>query len=133
MSVLALLFLASCEAGLQTRTPSLAIAPADLRAIDGDTLSWRGERVRLVGFDTPEIFSPQCASEAVKGQAAKRMLAGMISDARSASLAIGPERDRYGRTLAVLFLDGADVGPRLVASGLARRYESGRRQSWCDA
>jgi micrococcal nuclease len=132
-SLLALLVLASCEAGLQTEAPTSAIAPADLRAIDGDTVSWRGERVRLVGFDTPEIFSPQCASEAQKGQAAKRMLAGMIANARSADLAIRPERHRYGRILAVLFLDETNVGPRLMAAGLARRYEGGRRQSWCGA
>lgn len=132
-TLLALLLLASCNAGLQTGMPTQAVAPADLRVIDGDTVSWRGERVRLVGFDTPEIFSPRCASEAQTGEMARRMLAGMIATARSAELAIRPERDRYGRTLAVLLLDGADVGPRLVAAGLARPYEAGRRQSWCGA
>lgn len=111
--------------------PTQAVIPTDLRVIDGDTLSWRGERVRLVGFDTPEIFSPRCASEVHKGQAAKRMLAGLIARARSADLAIHPERDRYGRMLATLSLDGTDVGRSLVAAGLARPYLSGRRQGWC--
>lgn len=132
-TLLALFLLASCQAGLQTGMPTQAVAPAELRAIDGDTVSWRGERVRLVGFDTPEIVSPQCASEAQKGQMAKRMLAGMIATAGFAKLVLRPERDRYGRMLAMLLLDGVDVGPRLVAAGLARPYAAGRRQSWCGA
>ena len=131
LAALALLIGTGCTTVVSSSGPTQAVIPADLRVIDGDTLSWRGERVRLVGFDTPEIFSPRCASEAHKGQAAKRMLAGMIVRARSADLAIHPESDRYGRMLATLSLDGTDVGRRLVAAGLARPYLSGRRQGWC--
>lgn len=124
--------LAGCEWS-SPATPTLAVVPSDLRVIDGDTISWRGERIRLVGYDTPEIFSPRCAAELQKGHAARRLLAGMIAGARSAGLVVSYERDRYGRALAVLVLDSADVGPRLVAAGLARPYGSGRRSSWCGA
>ncbi len=33
-------------------------------AIDGDTLSYRGERLRLLGIDAPE-YRQQCGSEAM--------------------------------------------------------------------
>ena len=42
--------------------------------IDGDTIRWNGEKVRLVGFNTPEISEPQCAAEATKGKQAKLRL-----------------------------------------------------------
>ena len=39
--------------------------------------------------------------------------------------------DRYGRRLARLTLDGTDVADPLIAAGLARPYEGGRRDGWC--
>lgn len=54
------------------------------------------------------------------------MLAGMIADARSAGVVFSPQHDSYGRSLAVLVLNGADVGPHLIAIGLVRRYDTGR-------
>lgn len=131
-TILALAILVGCGPE-QPAFPMQTVAPDDLKVIDGDTVFWRGERVRLQGFDTPEIFSPGCAAELQKGQAARRTLEGMITNARTAGFIMSPERDRYGRSLAVLMLDGADVGTRLVGAGLARPYHAGRRSSWCGA
>lgn len=43
----------------------------------------------------------------------------------------GRLRNRYGRLLATIRVDGRDVGEVLVAEGLARPW-GGRRASWCD-
>ncbi len=106
-----------------------------LSVIDGDTISlWcarRGiERARLTGFDTPEFYSPGCASELLAAQQATWALRALIF--RAATVEIGFEgRDRYGRALVALRLDGRSVAQHMIAAGHARPYQGGPRQSWC--
>jgi endonuclease YncB( thermonuclease family) len=106
-----------------------------LRVIDGDTvdLDCPGEgfvRTRLLGFDTPETSSPGCASELTLGTAATRALDRRI--AASAEMRVDFRgADHYGRRLARLSLDGTDVARPMIADGLARPYQGGRRPSWC--
>ena len=42
----------------------------------------------------------------------------------------GRDRDRYGRLLRRVYVDGEPVGATLIAEGLARPYGTGRRP-WC--
>jgi endonuclease YncB( thermonuclease family) len=105
------------------------------RVIDGDTLDLDcpGEgfvRTRLIGFDTPEVSSPGCASELTLGTAATRALRDRI--AASTEMRVDFRgADHYGRRLARLSLDGTDVARPMIAEGLARPYHGGRRPSWC--
>jgi len=89
-------------------------------------------RARLTGFDTPEIFSPKCFSERYLGLRATYALRGEIWAARRISVSTG-DRDRYGRVLTQMTVDGVPVGRRLIARGLARSYSGGLRSSWCSA
>ncbi len=103
--------------------------------IDGDTVSiWCGgtafDRARLTGFDTPEVFSPQCAAERWLGLRAIVALKGAMWSARRIHLDPGA-RDRYDRVLVRMTIDGRSVGNGLIAQGLARPYSGGRRQGWC--
>ena len=91
--------------------------------IDGDTLDVRlagggYERVRLIGIDTPE----RGACYAGEATAAARRLA----NGRRVVLrgdATQDTRDRYGRLLAYVWVDGRqDVGYRLVRDGYAAVY-----------
>lgn len=105
------------------------------RIVDGDTvgLSCPGapyERGRLMGFDTPEIFSPKCVSERQEGLAAKAFLRRQIAAADRVEMAFFG-RDRYGRRLLRLSLDGRDVAGVMIGAGLARVYDGGRREGWC--
>ena len=104
--------------------------------IDGDTVSlWcpgtGTERARLTGFDAPELFSPQCPSEAAKALAATWALrttlwtAGEVTVRRQGT-------DRWGRALVDMRADGVPVGRGLIAAGLARPYDGGRRAGWCE-
>lgn len=103
--------------------------------VDGDTvkLFCPGEGVvtaRLLGLDTPEIFSPQCLGELGKGLGATARLNLSLLAATHIAEA-GEQTDRYGRRLVTLSLDGADVAPDMIAAGLARPYAGGKREGWC--
>jgi endonuclease YncB( thermonuclease family) len=40
-------------------------------------------------------------------------------------------RDKYGRDLIRLILDGADAADILISQGHARPYGGGAREGWC--
>lgn len=102
---------------------------------DGDTLrvtvAGQSTRVRIMGLDTPELPPHnKCASEKERGYAARDRLQEIIAGA--GSTAFCPDgKDRFGRTLAVVMVDGKDVADVLIAEGLAREYHGGRREGWC--
>lgn len=100
--------------------------------VDGDTIWYRGEKIRLVGFDTPEISNPGCAREAQLGEQAKLRLQEWLN-AGAFRLEPNPEgrsEDRYGRRLLVVSRGGESVGDAMLADGLAER-RGGRRNAWC--
>jgi micrococcal nuclease len=115
-------------------TPTLSAA-ANLRVIDGDTIEMNGETIRLLNIDTPETFRPQCARERAIGLAAKARLVGLL--ARGKVTVERDGKDRYRRTLAVVKVDGRDVGAVLLAEGHALPYVPGpeakaqRMAAWC--
>ena len=107
------------------------IASSSIYVVDGDTVRARGDKFRLVGFDTPETYKPRCEYELALGRAATNRLRQLMASVRSVDLVILPGRDKYNRGLARLYVGRNDVADILVSEGLARRYNGGRRQSWC--
>jgi micrococcal nuclease len=99
--------------------------------VDGDTFWYRAVKYRISDIDTPEIGRPECASEKRLGEAATEALRRELN--RGGNILIRVESsdiDRYGRKLRVVMRDGQSVGDRLIAEGLAEKWQ-GRRQSWC--
>jgi len=93
---------------------------------DGDTLQLEdGRKIRLLGIDTPEVFSKRKhIADDIKqqGEAAKVALQKQLSLANNRiSLAYGPQRfDRYRRTLAHVFLpNGKNLQAWLISQGYA--------------
>ena len=92
------------------------------RTVDGDTIhvTFRGHDldVRLIGIDTPETVDPSQPVQCYGEQAShftERALTG-----RTVRLEFDVERlDRYGRTLAYVWLRGHLFNRRLVAGGYA--------------
>lgn len=105
---------------------TLALALA-LTVIDGDTVKIGGEVIRISGIDTPEIRG-RCDAERRLALVAKRRLADLLDDATP--IVIRGKRDRYGRTLATIQINGLDVGAILIAEHLARPWR-GKREPWC--
>jgi ribosomal protein L19E len=88
-------------------------------AIDGDTLVCNHQKVRLTNVYAAEL------NEA-GGRAAKRRLQTLIASGEVALHPFG--HDRYGRTLAEVYVNGrrieqADIGPR---AGRGARWHSDR-------
>ncbi|MGU9961897.1 MAG: thermonuclease family protein [Candidatus Puniceispirillales bacterium WSBS_2018_MAG_OTU23] len=106
--------------------------------IDGDTIVVKNEhastKVRLLGIDTPEIFG-KCPEERSLAQAAKAHASASLPIGQRITLtsaAGGWSRDKYGRLLAKVSINGTDLGQALVSSGLAQRWSSsGPRPVWC--
>jgi endonuclease YncB( thermonuclease family) len=100
-------------------------------AVDGDTIKAPyGVTYRLLGFDTPETRFARCDAELELGLAAKERLEELLSGGEVKVIETG-KRDKYGRSLAHLTVDGRDVGDILIGEGLARPYRGERRKSWC--
>lgn len=113
--------------------PPSTTATVSLRVIDGDTVEVRttGEVVRLPNIDTPETGGrAQCAAERSAGDAATRAATQFIADADSITINRTDRRDRYGRTIGFVLIDGRDLGEAMIAAGHARPWR-GRREPWC--
>lgn len=93
------------------------------RVVDGDTFEARidgaVEDVRLIGVDTPETVKPGAPVECFGPRASR--FAHRLLEGRRVALRFGVERrDRYGRLLAYVRLDGQLVNAILLRRGLAR-------------
>lgn len=109
-----------------------AVSAGRIHVVDGDTIRIGNTTYRLVGFDTPETWRPQCGYEEALGNEATDRLQDLLDASLRTELVVLPGRDRYDRSLARLLIDGRDVGGILISEGLARPYERGARQGWCD-
>lgn len=89
---------------------------------DGDTLILEDERrLRLLGFNTPEIERRERPAEPLGAQARERLVQWVESSGRRIRLQYDSEgKDRYGRTLAHAFLeDGRSIAELMLQEGLA--------------
>lgn len=93
------------------------------RIVDGDTLvvNIRGEeeRVRLLLVDTPETSHPSKPVQPFGPEASE--FAREVLEGRQVQLEFdGPERDKYDRLLAYVWVDGKLFNEMLLERGLAR-------------
>jgi micrococcal nuclease len=94
-----------------------------IRVVDGDTVVLQAiGPVRLIGIDTPETVDPRKPVEYF-GREASEYLRAMLAG-RAVRLEYDQtRRDRYGRTLAYLYLaDGRFVNLEMVRQGYAHAY-----------
>jgi len=101
-------------------TPSLILAWEGkvVSVTDGDTIkvlkAGKQVKIRLAAIDCPEKGQPY-------GQAAKKFTANLVA---GKIVKVWPtDTDRYGRTIAFVFVDGTDVNKELLRAGLAWHYK----------
>jgi endonuclease YncB( thermonuclease family) len=108
---------------------------------DGDTLAvylpglprpLNPVAVRLRSVDTPESGGrAKCASERKLAERATRLTRNAIASADTIEFE-QPSWDKYGgRIDADVWVDGERLADKLIAAGLARRYDGGKRAGWC--
>ena len=92
-------------------------------AVDGDTLSAGGDRLRLEGIDAPEL-EQTCEDGGGQrwgcGAEARRYLAHLVSTDETECR--GHERDRYERLLVRCHTGGVSINGTMVREGLAVAY-----------
>lgn len=120
-----------------------AIICLTLAGIDGDSAKCDGETVRVIGLNAPESAArySTCPTlegrrrEVIHGQRAKQAFRAAIAAAHTKELT-RTGRDRYGRTLGVIRLDGVEWSRMAIQRGLAEPYvcprgRCPRRSGWC--
>lgn len=138
LGLLGLVAAGSAGAQAAERLPGPFVARV-VDVIDGDTLSvevpvWLGveiaTKVRLRGIDTPELHG-RCRHEKELAAAARRYLADRTT-AEVRLTDVGGDK-YYGRVEAdaATMPGGQDLGEAMLASGLARPYDGGKRGGWC--
>lgn len=100
--------------------------------VDGDTIWYRGEKIRIADLDTPEVTSPGCANEAAMGRKATLRLQALLNEGPFTlePNTFGPSEDKYGRSLKLVTRGGESIGAMLVREGLAEEW-GGPRKRWC--
>ena len=123
VAALAATSLGGWRLGLRRAGPAERGAARVIAVVDGDTIdvSWAGrrERVRLLGVDTPETVDPHRPVGCYGPEASAfthRRLSG-----RPVQLTFDRQRrDRYGRLLAYVAVEGHRFNDELLTGGYAR-------------
>ena len=117
-----------------------------IRVVDGDTVdamidcgfsTFKKERIRLHGIDTPECRTRD-KEEKARGLAAKARLEEMIADGDNEFIVETSidKKGKYGRLLGVLYKYPEDASPfsttgsynqKLLAEGHAKKYLGGKK------
>lgn len=110
-------------AGLPSGIPAGAQQAVVVRVVDGDTIEIAtGEKIRLIGVDTPESVHPSKPVEAYGKEAAAFTRSHL--EGKNVWLEYDVERtDKYGRLLAYVWLaDSTMFNATLVKEGYAQVY-----------
>jgi endonuclease YncB( thermonuclease family) len=90
----------------QIRTRERTLDPGQAQAVDGDTIRYGAERIRIRGLNAPELTEPG-------GREALERLGQLL---REGTIHIVPHgKDVYDRTVADLFVNGQNVAEILMA------------------
>ncbi|SHF09646.1 nuclease homologue [Kaistia soli DSM 19436] len=115
---------------------AVVVSGSALVVVDGDTLRYKGERLRLLDIDTPETSKPRCTAEASAGAAATAALRSLIAG-QQVTIRYSGKTDRYSRPLVRVVTPDGDVGAALLRQGFALSYKPGaeayaaRAAHWC--
>ncbi|HHW36759.1 MAG TPA: nuclease [Bacillales bacterium] len=118
LSLLLISLLVGCSA-----TSSVGEKPIVTNVVDGDTLDVmlnnKEERIRLLLVDTPETKHPSKPVQPFGPEASKFAKDTLEGKEVTVELDVS-ERDKYGRLLAYIWIDGKMFNEMLLEKGLAR-------------
>lgn len=95
-----------------------------IRVVDGDTIivdiDGAEERIRMIGIDTPESVHPDESKNIEYGKIASDFTKEQLENKAVALEYDVQERDKYGRILAYVYLDGKMYNKTLLEEGHAK-------------
>ena len=87
--------------------------------------------VRILGIDTPEIRG-ECEEEKKLALEARALANKLFREAGTIEFG-NLKWDKYGgRVLVDVYLDGKNYKDEIINAGLARPYDGGTKQGWCE-
>ena len=87
--------------------------------------------IRILGIDTPEIRG-DCGEEKALASIGREYANELFRAADEITLE-NLDWDKYGgRVLADVYLDGELDSQKLIDAGLAKPYDGGTKESWCE-
>ena len=99
----------------QQKIPSVIVE----KCYDGDTCTTEsGEKIRLACIDAPEIRGKN--ADPLKAKASKEFINNLLSNKKVTIKRI--DTDRYGRTIAEIFIEGTNIQKLMVKNGFAKIY-----------
>lgn len=95
--------------------------------VDGDTVWWKGQNLRLQSYDIPEPYDDICggAAEVALAKKASARLLQLLNSNPIQVQTFGAD-GTGSRTLATIRIAGRDVGDILIEERLARRVAGWR-------
>ena len=95
----------------QISTRERTLESWQVHAIDGDTIRYGTERIRIRGLNAPELSEPD-------GEAARERLGQLLHEG---SIRIVPHgKDVYDRTVADVYVNGQNVAEKLAKEGFSK-------------
>lgn len=95
-----------------------------VRIVDGDTIvvdfNGENEKVRLIGIDTPESVHSNASKNTNEGKIASNYTKTMLENKKVGLEFDVQERDKYGRLLAYVYIDGEMYNKILLKEGMAK-------------
>ncbi|WP_191602452.1 thermonuclease family protein [Marinomonas algicola] len=86
--------------------------------------------IRVKGVDAPEIRG-KCESEKEQAKVARDFTRSLLGSGARVELR-NLKRGKYFRFLADVYIDDSLLSEKLIVGGLARPYDGGHRDGWCD-
>ena len=81
---------------------SATLAAARNCVVDGDTIWFKGQNIRIADIDTPETHDPRCPEELALGNQATKRLHQLVNSGAVSLETIDRDEDRYGRKLRIV-------------------------------
>lgn len=138
LGVLAILLATACDAPV----PEAIVLNEPIVWVDGDSGTIGGSEFRLANVDAPETGpvgasgGALCDEERQLGFAAKAFMT-RLTEAGQSTAVRDSGRDRYGRRIVSITVDGSDIGESAIAAGHLQSWphQAGKalrpKPNWC--
>jgi endonuclease YncB( thermonuclease family) len=138
VAVVAASVLSACEKAPDLPS-SIDLQPQGLgdrvRVLSADAMVIDGKHVRLANAYGPQgVPDARCWAEATAAQTTLAWVRAKMRDAREIAIEPVTGFDEFHRQMAIVIVDGVDLGQEMYQSGLAARRSDGPngRFAWCE-